>query len=297
MYERKYATQKTTTTHDCIATLVTGRREDYIKTMYLVCSVCRMSHIHYPANPQVSVWSLTTRTSRTAPREWEQRRTQVGIRQDRTCYLSPCRGISPHLPSSIFPQNVWQPCSALLASMCWCVRTKRRVTWPRSWSTWRPWRTSQTSSSTSWRSGLTASSPRWGALPQHGDAFVCCVLSHGDRGVVTGVDGEQLPIEDITSPFQWTTLPGFAWEAQGVLHPGLPGEGSPAGIGCGWPCSRWGGGRPTGGLDPQWMLISWLPWPRLRSTQHSETQKMAAGSSSLFVSSSRRDAPGTSACG
>ncbi|KAK0134538.1 Ciliogenesis-associated TTC17-interacting protein [Merluccius polli] len=47
------------------------------------------------------------------------------------------------------------------------------------------------------------------ALPRHGDAFVCCVLSHGDRGVVTGVDGEQLPIKDITSPFDGQHCPGL----------------------------------------------------------------------------------------
>uniref|UniRef100_A0A667YV67 Caspase 20, apoptosis-related cysteine peptidase n=1 Tax=Myripristis murdjan TaxID=586833 RepID=A0A667YV67_9TELE len=38
-------------------------------------------------------------------------------------------------------------------------------------------------------------------LPQHGDAFVCCILSHGDTGTVTGTDGIPLPITDITSTF------------------------------------------------------------------------------------------------
>ncbi|CAL8346704.1 unnamed protein product [Merluccius merluccius] len=47
------------------------------------------------------------------------------------------------------------------------------------------------------------------ALPRHGDAFVCCVLSHGDRGAVTGVDGERLPIEDITSAFDGQHCPGL----------------------------------------------------------------------------------------
>ncbi|CAL8278318.1 unnamed protein product [Lota lota] len=38
-------------------------------------------------------------------------------------------------------------------------------------------------------------------LPRHGDAFVCCVLSHGKEKVVLGVDNVPLPIRDITSAF------------------------------------------------------------------------------------------------
>nr|AUO38750.1 caspase-8 [Gadus macrocephalus] len=38
-------------------------------------------------------------------------------------------------------------------------------------------------------------------LPQHGDAFVCCVLSHGEEKVVLGVDGKKRPISEITSAF------------------------------------------------------------------------------------------------
>ena len=41
-------------------------------------------------------------------------------------------------------------------------------------------------------------------LPQHGDAFVCCVLSHGAEKVVLGVDGKKRPISDITSAFNGT---------------------------------------------------------------------------------------------
>ena len=37
--------------------------------------------------------------------------------------------------------------------------------------------------------------------PRHGDVFVCCVLSHGQENVVLGVDGEPLPIREITSAF------------------------------------------------------------------------------------------------
>ena len=41
-------------------------------------------------------------------------------------------------------------------------------------------------------------------LPQHGDAFVCCVLSHGAEKVVLGVDGKKRPISEITSAFNGT---------------------------------------------------------------------------------------------
>ncbi|KAK5896367.1 hypothetical protein CgunFtcFv8_009975 [Champsocephalus gunnari] len=40
--------------------------------------------------------------------------------------------------------------------------------------------------------------------PRHGDAFICCLLSHGDKGVVSGVDRKPLPIEEITRTFRAT---------------------------------------------------------------------------------------------
>ncbi|KAL3043140.1 hypothetical protein OYC64_020954 [Pagothenia borchgrevinki] len=40
--------------------------------------------------------------------------------------------------------------------------------------------------------------------PQHGDAFICCVLSHGNKGNVLGVDGQSLPIKQITRTFMAT---------------------------------------------------------------------------------------------
>ncbi|CAL8332917.1 unnamed protein product [Boreogadus saida] len=39
------------------------------------------------------------------------------------------------------------------------------------------------------------------ALPQHGDAFVCCVLSHGEEDKVLGIDFGDVPIREITSAF------------------------------------------------------------------------------------------------
>ncbi|XP_021444674.1 caspase-8 [Oncorhynchus mykiss] len=38
----------------------------------------------------------------------------------------------------------------------------------------------------------------------HGDAFVCCVLSHGGKGVIYGTDGEPISTNDLISPFKGT---------------------------------------------------------------------------------------------
>uniref|UniRef100_A0A8C5CNM8 Caspase 20, apoptosis-related cysteine peptidase n=1 Tax=Gadus morhua TaxID=8049 RepID=A0A8C5CNM8_GADMO len=46
-------------------------------------------------------------------------------------------------------------------------------------------------------------------LPQHGDAFVCCVLSHGAEKVVLGVDRKPLPISDITWAFNKEHCPAL----------------------------------------------------------------------------------------
>ncbi|XP_033971578.1 caspase-8-like [Trematomus bernacchii] len=40
--------------------------------------------------------------------------------------------------------------------------------------------------------------------PQHGDAFICCLLSHGNKGVVLGTDWKPLPIKQITRTFMAT---------------------------------------------------------------------------------------------
>uniref|UniRef100_A0A8C7XHR0 Caspase 20, apoptosis-related cysteine peptidase n=1 Tax=Oryzias sinensis TaxID=183150 RepID=A0A8C7XHR0_9TELE len=37
---------------------------------------------------------------------------------------------------------------------------------------------------------------------QHGDAFVCCILSHGQKGVVLGIDQMPVPIKHITRIFK-----------------------------------------------------------------------------------------------
>ncbi|KAM9789865.1 caspase-3-like [Neosynchiropus ocellatus] len=39
-------------------------------------------------------------------------------------------------------------------------------------------------------------------VPKHGDAFFCCILSHGEKGVVLGVDSKPLSIKEITKTFK-----------------------------------------------------------------------------------------------
>ncbi|XP_054452142.1 caspase-8-like [Anoplopoma fimbria] len=40
--------------------------------------------------------------------------------------------------------------------------------------------------------------------PRHGDAFICCILSHGRKGVVFGTDEQPLSIKQITGTFKPT---------------------------------------------------------------------------------------------
>ncbi|XP_059405270.1 caspase-22 [Carassius carassius] len=44
---------------------------------------------------------------------------------------------------------------------------------------------------------------------RHGDCFVCCVMSHGDKTGVKGFDGQICPLNDITSPFDGVNCPAL----------------------------------------------------------------------------------------
>lgn len=64
--------------------------------------------------------------------------------------------------------------------------------------------------------------------PTHGDAFICCILSHGTKGVVLGIDGKPLYVKQVIRTFKATnqsTLTGkpkvFLIQAcQGMLTQG-----------------------------------------------------------------------------
>lgn len=48
------------------------------------------------------------------------------------------------------------------------------------------------------------------AAPTHGDAFVCCILSHGEKGVVFGTDGEPLTINHTVDRFKASNQPALS---------------------------------------------------------------------------------------
>ncbi|KAJ8389788.1 hypothetical protein AAFF_G00114940 [Aldrovandia affinis] len=58
---------------------------------------------------------------------------------------------------------------------------------------------------------LLAAAWEFGALDHGGrDVFVCCVLSHGEKGSVHGVDGKPVPIRTLTLPFTGSRCPSLA---------------------------------------------------------------------------------------
>lgn len=52
-----------------------------------------------------------------------------------------------------------------------------------------------------WR-GNSFTAPQQGV--RHGDAFICCILSHGRKGVVLGIDHKLLSIKEIRRTFKAT---------------------------------------------------------------------------------------------
>ncbi|XP_030637669.1 caspase 20, apoptosis-related cysteine peptidase [Chanos chanos] len=46
--------------------------------------------------------------------------------------------------------------------------------------------------------------------PDHGDCFVCCVLSHGNQDGIFGADGDLVRMENILDPFDASQCPGLA---------------------------------------------------------------------------------------
>ncbi|XP_068924873.1 caspase-8 isoform X2 [Petaurus breviceps papuanus] len=42
------------------------------------------------------------------------------------------------------------------------------------------------------------------------DCFVCCLLSHGDRGTIYGIDGQEVAIRDLTSYYRSSKCPSLA---------------------------------------------------------------------------------------
>ncbi|KAM9323017.1 caspase-8-like [Pholidichthys leucotaenia] len=61
----------------------------------------------------------------------------------------------------------------------------------------------------------------------HGDAFVCCILSHGRRGVVLGTDRQPLSIKSITRKFKATDQSALTGKPQIFLIQACQVSGGP----------------------------------------------------------------------
>ncbi|XP_008303545.1 caspase-8-like [Stegastes partitus] len=65
---------------------------------------------------------------------------------------------------------------------------------------------------------------------KHGDAFICCVLSHGDKGVVVGTDEEPYSIKDITKTFKATEQSALTGKPKVFLIQACQGTGKQRGV-------------------------------------------------------------------
>ncbi|XP_023568078.1 caspase-8 isoform X2 [Octodon degus] len=56
------------------------------------------------------------------------------------------------------------------------------------------------------------------------DCFICCVLSHGGRGVIYGTDGQEVPISELTSYFTGSKCPSLAGKPKVFFIQACQGE-------------------------------------------------------------------------
>ncbi|KAM6174190.1 caspase-8 [Erethizon dorsatum] len=56
------------------------------------------------------------------------------------------------------------------------------------------------------------------------DCFVCCVLSHGNRGIIYGTDGQEVPISELTSYFTGSKCPSLAGKPKVFFIQACQGE-------------------------------------------------------------------------
>ncbi|XP_043934182.1 caspase-8-like isoform X2 [Protopterus annectens] len=62
------------------------------------------------------------------------------------------------------------------------------------------------------------------------DCFICCILSHGDKGTVYGVDGKRVPIRDITSCFTGQQCPSLIGKPKIFFIQACQGEKTQYGV-------------------------------------------------------------------
>ena len=56
------------------------------------------------------------------------------------------------------------------------------------------------------------------------DCFVCCILSHGDKGIIYGSDGREAPIYDLTSYFTGSKCPSLLGKPKIFFIQACPGD-------------------------------------------------------------------------
>ncbi|CAK6976592.1 caspase-8-like [Scomber scombrus] len=66
--------------------------------------------------------------------------------------------------------------------------------------------------------------------PEHGDAFICCVLSHGELGEVSGIDDKHLSIKEITRTFRETEDSPLTGKPKVFLIQACQGSMTPPGV-------------------------------------------------------------------
>lgn len=65
---------------------------------------------------------------------------------------------------------------------------------------------------------------------KHGDAFVCCILSHGEKSAVLGIDGEPLCIKQIIRTFKATRQSALVCKPKMFLIQACQGKGTHHGV-------------------------------------------------------------------
>lgn len=66
--------------------------------------------------------------------------------------------------------------------------------------------------------------------PTHGDAFFCCILSHGHRGVVFGTDDEPLNIKHAIGKFKASNQPALTGKPKVFLIQACQGTEKQSGV-------------------------------------------------------------------
>ncbi|XP_037705837.1 caspase-8 [Choloepus didactylus] len=62
------------------------------------------------------------------------------------------------------------------------------------------------------------------------DCFICCILSHGDKGIIYGTDGQEVPIYELTSYFTGSKCPSLAGKPKVFFIQACQGDNYQKGI-------------------------------------------------------------------